>query len=364
MSDLLSSLLIPKTSHESFHSASSHPSTHPVSPPSPTPQHTLPTAHGPPLHLYDVSTFLSAPTTTSLLSTPPTTATTATNAHLPVPLSGPYSAASVSRFYELCQDKGLTPLFTITADPLRPQHFAGSLAVGPATLVLDASQPSKKEARQLLAERGCALVRAMAPRVARADHDPPAQAENWVGKLLEFSALNPDQPAPTFTDFASGNAFACECRVVQREGAPFGGADVLFASKKAAKAHAAREAVQFLIRSGELEADGSVRKKRKKVGGGAVRAEEEGRQGEKSWGERVVDLCATLNLHLPTYRLAANDPIAPNIYSGAAHFESEPLLRAPVGEVRNVFGRKNAREECARGVVAFLEGVRRGRGGE
>lgn len=32
-----------------------------------------------------------------------------------------------------------------------------------------------------------------------------------------------------------------------------------------------------------------------------------------------------------------------------------------VGEVRNVFGKKRAKEECARGVVGWLEGVKRER---
>ena len=237
----------------------------------------------------------------------------------------------------------------------------------------------------------------------------------------EFSAHHPSLSVPTFTDFADfahgAAAFACECRLPQRPGRPFGGADVLFASKKAAKAHAAREAVRFLIGEGELAADGSVKGRKTKKGGGMVRAEREregeaegegighGNKheagGEKSWVERVLgtlqwpfrffiigppppflrsspsflffaspsakrksDLCTALNIHPPTYRLAALDPAtAPHVYSGAARFESEPLMRQPVGEVRHVFGRKNAREECARGVVAYLEGVRRGRGG-
>ncbi|MCJ1388742.1 hypothetical protein MMC18_001591 [Xylographa bjoerkii] len=377
MSDLLSSLVIPKRSQDSFHSASSQPAIHPSppSPPSqPATQQTLPTSHGAPLVLHDVHAFLSSPETVSLLSSAPSTRPR--GALVPVQLGGPHSSASVSRFYELCQEKGLTPVFAIEEDAARPEWFTGTLTVDGATpLVLDARQPSKKEARQLLAERGCALVRGLPARVQRKDasNPPAAAAENWVGKLLEFSALAPALPAPTFTDYALGAAFACECRIAQRPAAPFGGTDVLFGSKKAAKTHAAREAVQFLIQSGELEADGSVRKKRKKVGAGAVRAEEEeeekkkrGEQdGERSWGERVVDLCTALGLTPPTYRFAPNDPAtAPNILSGAAHFANEPLMRAPVGEVRNVYGRKNAREECARGVVAFLEGLRRERLGE
>ncbi|MCJ1404242.1 hypothetical protein MMC11_007467, partial [Xylographa trunciseda] len=187
-----------------------------------------------------------------------------------------------------------------------------------------------------------------------------------------FSALTPALAPPTFADFAVGLGFGCECRIAQRPGVPFGGTDELFGSKKAAKAHAAREAVAFLVQSGELDADGNVRTRKKKLGGGAVRAEagaEEVRgqgegEGEKSWGERVVDLCALLGLHPPTYRLAPVDPAAaPHVFSGAAYFEHEPLLRAPVGAVRNVYGRRNAREESARGVVVVLEGMMRAREG-
>lgn len=53
------------------------------------------------------------------------------------------------------------------------------------------------------------------------------------------------------------------------------------------------------------------------------------------------------------------------MYSGAAHFVHNPLLNnnAPVGEIRLVFGRKNAREACAEKVLAFLRGVLREREG-
>lgn len=35
-----------------------------------------------------------------------------------------------------------------------------------------------------------------------------------------------------------------------------------------------------------------------------------------------------------------------------------PLHEGPIGEVRNVYGKKRAKEECARLVVGYLEGVR------
>lgn len=56
---------------------------------------------------------------------------------------------------------------------------------------------------------------------------------------------------------------------------------------------------------------------------------------------------------------------AASFYSGAAVFPRDGLVvREPVGEVRNVFGKKNAREECAKGVLEFLEGLARRRGVE
>lgn len=75
---------------------------------------------------------------------------------------------------------------------------------------------------------------------------------------------------------------------------------------------------------------------------------------------KVLKLCSLLQLPQPTYRLAPN-PLAqvPNILTGAAYFAESaihrhPLLVGPVGEVRNVFGKKHAKEECARGVFRVL----------
>lgn len=81
---------------------------------------------------------------------------------------------------------------------------------------------------------------------------------------------------------------------------------------------------------------------------------------DTSYTLKVLKLCSLLQLPQPTYRLAPN-PLAPvpNILTGAAYFAESaihrhPLLVGPVGEVRNVFGKKNAKEECARGVFRVL----------
>lgn len=79
------------------------------------------------------------------------------------------------------------------------------------------------------------------------------------------------------------------------------------------------------------------------------------------------DLAPLLSLPPPLYRLYPTSPAAPNLLSGAAHFTGmdaahHPLLKEPVGEVRNVFGKKNAKEECARGVWEVLRKVAKERG--
>lgn len=54
---------------------------------------------------------------------------------------------------------------------------------------------------------------------------------------------------------------------------------------------------------------------------------------------------------MPQYRLQASGS---SLYSGSAYFVDEPLLRGPIGEVENIFGKKNAKEESARGVWKVL----------
>lgn len=76
--------------------------------------------------------------------------------------------------------------------------------------------------------------------------------------------------------------------------------------------------------------------------------------------QRVEALCAVLGLAAPVYTLAGS-PDAGNVWSGAARFVGEPEILQPLGEVRNVFGKRRAKDECARGVWVYLEGLRRAR---
>ncbi len=76
------------------------------------------------------------------------------------------------------------------------------------------------------------------------------------------------------------------------------------------------------------------------------------------------DICPILGLTVPTYRFVATSPSTPNLLSGAAYFVGQPMFPGPVGEVRNVFGKKSAKEECARGVWQVLRRLARSKGVE
>ena len=206
MTDLLSSLIRPSTSEESFHSTHS---TH--YPPSPVPPHGEITP-GDPAHpfvssqtrvqqpVYDVNAYLNEPTNMALLESgkrrkiQPDTSKHVVQSSMtspdapqlttsePVQLGPSKSSYHVSAFHELCQEKGFTPVFDIQEDLNVGQRFKGSLMVAGQTIKLEETQASKKEAKQVLAGKGYLLVQRMEAKFKRKDNDD--SAENWIGKLL------------------------------------------------------------------------------------------------------------------------------------------------------------------------------------
>lgn len=51
----------------------------------------------------------------------------------------------------------------------------------------------------------------------------------------------------------------------------------------------------------------------------------------------------------------------PDLHTVACYFRDGGAHEGPIGEVRNVFGKKRAKEECARLVLMHLGEVKRGR---
>ncbi len=74
------------------------------------------------------------------------------------------------------------------------------------------------------------------------------------------------------------------------------------------------------------------------------------------------DAYGLLGLNTPQYVLEAASESAPNILNGYASFSNHPGLPKQIGEVRNVFGKKNAKEEIAKGVWEELQKLAEKRG--
>ncbi|KKY24623.1 putative double-stranded rna-binding protein [Diplodia seriata] len=232
-------------------------------------------------------------------------------------------------------------------------------------------------------------------------------AENWVGLLGEFT-------------LGANYSMECIMPSEEGRGPdePFGGRNVLFNSKKTAKTNAAREAVRWLRQTGRMPKTGHPTKKKMKAaqqamaaaannasasapfsfassasggmsgplptpvpiggGGGTASGSESDGGGnsssssaggppgfkDRSLGEQVMILCKTLGCAQPIYKIAP-DPRVPSMWSGAAYFPHDPAVAAgvvgqsstAVGEVRNVYGKKKAREEVAKKVLKHLKGM-------
>jgi len=75
--------------------------------------------------------------------------------------------------------------------------------------------------------------------------------------------------------------------------------------------------------------------------------------GPSTFANQIHQLALLLGLTSPEYRLIA----APNtaLYSGALYFkDGTGVLVGALGQISGVYGKKAAKEECARGVVEVL----------
>ena len=176
--------------------------------------------------------------------------------------------------------------------------------------------------------------------------------------------VNPHQ-GPVYDDYSIGLSFGSTCTIPSRPDEPFGSPSEPFSSKKAARANAARLAVEHLIESGELNPNGSPAKARKKTKlGAAVRIQGKGLEVKRgsTYTQKVNDAYSLLGLQTPQYVLSAASDLAPSIFSGHASFPNEPALPKEIGGVRNVFGKKNAKEAIAKGIWEVLRELAEKRG--
>lgn len=387
MADLLESLMLPNSSQESFHSLPEDPSPssppdassadHDSVPPQPSSQSQTSALQAAGLPIYAVDAYLAAPENKALLHRAPDRKNGAPVQQQQQPRpetdrSQPVSLASKSSYHVgalnlLCQQKGLTPEYQLEGDA-SIADFGGLLKIGDVTIASDERWHSKKAAKETLAEMGLKNVKDM--ETTRKQPGAPGEKDkNWIGMLTEYHQhVNPSQ-GPIYNNYSIGLSFSTTCTIPSRPSLPFGSPTLPFPSKKAARAHAARLAVEHLIDAGELTPDGNPRARKKiKLGSGSAAAVRitDGKglevKRDATYTQKVNDAYNLLGLSTPMYVLAPASTSAPSIFSGHAEFPNEPALPGEIGEVRNVFGRKNAKEEIAKGVWEVLQGVAAKRG--
>ena len=99
------------------------------------------------------------------------------NATLGVPLITTLTTHNVGQLNNLCQTLGLSARYEIDGD--HQIGFGGSLQLGPHVITRDERWPSKRAAREGLAQEGLAIAKDL--QSIRAENE--SSLENWVGIL-------------------------------------------------------------------------------------------------------------------------------------------------------------------------------------
>jgi hypothetical protein len=158
--------------------------------------------------------------------------------------------------------------------------------------------------------------------------------------------------------------------------AAFGEESISFSNKKSAKQYAAKKAVDWLTAHNYLLDDNSVPHKAipspKPKAPKVVASQSQVKQITASteptlsplqnltpvttYAQQVPGLCNRLGFNVPTYKLESTSP-GSSMYNAYADFGADLRIDGKVGEVKNVFGRKRAKEAVAEIVISFLKGI-------
>lgn len=118
----------------------------------------------------------SRPSCTSESPPPPET-TSHKNDNVGMPLSTTLTTHYVGQLNNQCQTLGISACYKIYGD--QQIGFGGYLQLGPHTITMDERWPSKKAAREGLAPKGLAIVKALQSKKT----DEVISAQNWVGMI-------------------------------------------------------------------------------------------------------------------------------------------------------------------------------------
>ncbi|KFX98386.1 hypothetical protein V490_02336 [Pseudogymnoascus sp. VKM F-3557] len=192
---------------------------------------------------------------------------------------------------------------------------------------------------------------------------------NWIGKLQEYHQAHPGAGRHEFTESSTADfppRFVCSLTIGERPEpfSPMNGSS----NKKHAKQHCCKLAIEWLVENGHMPSINSVSFPKyhlvapQTVAGSANSAALATSPPlmQLTPGAEIVQICLELRLGLPAY-VMKNEPAGSAFWSGYAHFPSNPIIDGRVGEFTNVFGKNNAKGDCAREVLKFLKDIKRNR---
>ena len=177
MADIMASLVLPKqASQESFHSTQSHSS---QLLPNPGP------AVANAVTLQDVDAFLdecqnrqALDSKAKVIGAAGPKSTPHDEAQWPVPIGQSRSSQYIQTLHYLCQKRGIVPEFEIDGDN---GDWGGWLKINEHNIGSDRRWPSKKAAREGLAENAIEIVKSIQVGGVQAS---TGNQINWVGKLM------------------------------------------------------------------------------------------------------------------------------------------------------------------------------------
>lgn len=218
---------------------------------------------------------------------------------------------------------------------------------------------SKKQAKSVAAQRAIPFVESMpSPTAGKSSHNE-SEAVNWVGALQE-SCQKHAIPQPAYQEYQFGSVFWCVCTLPEHTTLMSGKCP----TKKSAKQNAAKEVMEALRAQGVLPQvfRASAGEKHKSQDGSFVAGDTPPGLGRgidtagmnRSFAQQVHELCQALGISPPEYRFFEEDH-APGFLSGGAVFDRGAHLKDnPIGQFRHVYGKKAAKEECAKAVLIYL----------
>lgn len=140
-------------------------------------------------------------------------------------------------------------------------------------------------------------------------------------------------------------------------GEEFGSKKELFSSKKSARHNAARRAIQYYKAKGDWPDDvndvGGIKKRKPQPTPGSNSVVSSSAKDGPSYAQRVAQLSTALSLGPPEWRYKAGT--SSEFHTVECFFKEDDEHRGPHGKVRDICGKKAAKEACAKKVLVYLE---------